>query len=182
MSRSRFPDPPAAASRRDYPRAMDRSRGVPKPPAPETVDEALARGLQHARNSASEALLAARALMDALSILLADQPVARHAEPSSPIAHVAEAIERWARTLRGPTEAPDSPGLPAILEAVEIEIARWQERARSDTDARTVLRAFLGVREILWEFGEQPAPRSRSNNQKAPSRSPKAARAGANRH
>lgn len=155
---------------------------MPKPPAPDTVEEALARGLQHARNSASEALLAARALMDALSILLADQPVERHAEPSSPIAQVAEAIERWARTLRGPSEAPGSPGLPEILEAVEIEIARWQARARKDADARTVLRAFLGVREILWEFGEQPAPRTRPERKKAPSRSPRAARAGENRH
>ena len=160
---------------------MDGIRGVPKPPAPDTVEEALARGLQHARNSASEALLAARALMDALSILLADQPVARHAEPSSPIAQVAEAIERWARTLRGPTEAPDSPGLPAILEAVEIEIARWQEKARTDADARTVLRAFLGIREILWEFGEQSGPRIRPDEQRAAGRNPRAARAGANR-
>ncbi|MGH7286571.1 MAG: hypothetical protein ACREI8_00945, partial [Myxococcota bacterium] len=44
-------------------------------------------------------------------------------------------------------------------------IARWEERARQDGEARAVLRAFLGVRELLWEFGirrpdEPAAPRA----------------------
>ena len=30
---------------------------------------------------------------------------------------------------------------------------RWEERARDDSDARSVLRAYLGMREILWELG-----------------------------
>ncbi|MDZ7632890.1 MAG: hypothetical protein U5K74_16510 [Gemmatimonadaceae bacterium] len=39
---------------------------------------------------------------------------------------------------------------------------RWTDdqalemRARHDPEARAVLRAFLGVREILWEFGLRP--------------------------
>jgi hypothetical protein len=145
------------------------------------VDQALARSLQHARNSAAEALLAARALMDALSILLANEPVVRHADANSPIAHVAEAIERWARTLRGTDPDPYSPGLPAIIEAVENEIARWEERARTDADARTVLQAFQGIREILAEFNkhsEQGIPGGRRRQQ---DHGPRASSVGAGR-
>ncbi len=138
---------------------MDRNRELPSRPAPDTVEEALALSLQHARNSASEALMAARMLMDALSILLANEPVVRHAQADSPIAKMAEAIERWAGSLRGPEPASPSSDLPAVLEALEIEIGRWEIRARQDANARTVLHAFLGMREIMWEFNP-PAGRN----------------------
>ena len=112
--------------------------------------------------------------MDALSILLADEPVARHAQANSPIANVAGAIERWTGTLRGPEPDHSPSGLPAVLDALEAEIGRWEVRARSDSNARTVLHAFLGVRDILWEFsppanpamarkGKRPKPRSARN-------------------
>jgi len=96
--------------------------------------------------------------MDALSIFLADEPVARHAQENSPIANVAGAIERWAGTLRGPEPDHPSSGLPAVLYALEAEIDRWELRAQSDSNARTVLHAFLGIREILWEFSPPPNP------------------------
>jgi len=41
----------------------------------------------------------------------------------------------------------------AVADALDVEIARWEARAREDADARAVLRAFLGVRELLWELG-----------------------------
>ena len=48
----------------------------------------------------------------------------------------------------------DSAGMLAKLaEALDGEIARWEIRARDDAEARSVLRAFLGLRELLWEFG-----------------------------
>lgn len=135
---------------------MRRNRESDGPPPPDTVEQALAQSLQHARNSASEALMAARKLMDALSILLSDEPVVRHAEPDSPIALLAQAIERWAGTVRGPEPVYPSPELGAILHALDAEIARWEKKASSDSEARTVLRAFLGMREILWEFNSPP--------------------------
>ena len=135
---------------------MDRNRELPRPPVPDTVEQALAQSLQHARNSASEALMAARKLMDALSILLSNEPVVRHAQPDSPIAQLAQAIERWAGAVRGPEPDYPSPELGAILQALDTEIERWGEKASSDPDARTVLRAFLGMREILWEFNSPP--------------------------
>ncbi len=40
---------------------------------------------------------------------------------------------------------------------LDDEIGRWETRGRDDPEARAVLRAFLGVREILWEFGLRPS-------------------------
>jgi hypothetical protein len=53
--------------------------------------------------------------------------------------------------------APDDSGfgsslLSALFDALDAEIARWELRSREDPNARSVLRAFLGVREILWEI------------------------------
>ena len=46
-----------------------------------------------------------------------------------------------------------------LAEALDLEIERWERRAREDPDARAVLRAFLGVRELLWELGIRPQPK-----------------------
>ena len=40
-----------------------------------------------------------------------------------------------------------------LEEALAREIARWEMRSKSDQAARPVLRAFLGLRELLWELG-----------------------------
>ena len=40
---------------------------------------------------------------------------------------------------------------------LEAEIERWEARAGDDPEARAVLRAFLGLRELLWEFGIRPS-------------------------
>jgi hypothetical protein len=119
-------------------------------PAPETVQDALERAARHGRRAASEALLAARALLDALSLGL----------------HGAGADERRflglaARTLDDLSDALAGGGarpglLAAVAEALDVEIARWEARARHDADARAVLRAYLGLREILWELGVRP--------------------------
>ena len=44
----------------------------------------------------------------------------------------------------------------ALADALDAEIARWQARSTEDPDARAVLRAFLGLRELLWELGVRP--------------------------
>lgn len=115
------------------------------------IEAALARAAMHGRRAASEALLAARALLDALSLAL----------------HGASADERRflglaARTLDDLSDAlaggDARPGLlTAVAEALDAEIQRWEGRARHDADARAVLRAYLGLREILWELGVRPA-------------------------
>ncbi len=40
-----------------------------------------------------------------------------------------------------------------LATALEAEIKRWESRSQTDPDARPVLRAFLGLRELLWEIG-----------------------------
>lgn len=123
----------------------DRKQNV-GPDAP-TVEQALARARSHGRRAASEALLAARALLDALSLTLHGAVP----EERRILGLAARALDDLADALAG---GPARPGvLSAIADALDVEIARWEARARNDVDARAVLRAYLGLREILWEFG-----------------------------
>ena len=117
--------------------------------APESaLDEALARARRHAQSALAEALEAVRALLDAASLAPSGAPAEAHP--------LFAAVDRWfARASRGfAAEGELANGIVAeIAEALDQEIARWEERAKRDHDARPVLRAFLGLREVLWELG-----------------------------
>ena len=118
------------------------------------LDEALARARRHAKSAVAEALEACRALLDAASLAVSGTPAA-----TNPLF---DPVERWiARASRGLAAEGGLPaGIAAEIAAVlEQEIARWEERAQRDDDARPVLRAFLGLREVLWELGVR-APRA----------------------
>ena len=43
---------------------------------------------------------------------------------------------------------------------LDAEIARWENCSKDNADARAVLRAYLGVREVLWELGLRRPERS----------------------
>ena len=58
----------------------------------------------------------------------------------------------WTTGRRGWAAFEDDVGA-LILDALETEIARWESLSRQDEEARSVLRAFLGLREFLWEMG-----------------------------
>lgn len=122
---------------------------------PESVEEALGGAALHARRAAAEAIAAARCLLDALAL------VAEPAAPGSyaPLASLARMLDDLEAQVRG-SEDGNRGGADALLaalaDALEVEIARWQERAARDRDARAVLRAFLGLRELLWEVGVRP--------------------------
>lgn len=122
------------------------SRGRREGPA--SAQAALRDARDHLRNALSEALLAARALLDAASIGLSGRPV----DGESALAPLAALLEETSRGL-ATEDRLSGPLVLAILDALDHEIRRWEERAQDDPDARAVLRAFLGVREILWEFG-----------------------------
>jgi hypothetical protein len=112
------------------------------------LDQALSRARRHARNAAGEALEAVRALLDAASLATSGGPAA-----ASPLF---AAADRWVSRASSGLVAGGgfSDGLAAeIAAALEQEIARWEQRAAHDDDARPVLRAFLGLREVLWELG-----------------------------
>jgi hypothetical protein len=131
----------------DPPRGSERSGE--RRPAPASAAEALARARTHARVAASESVLAVRALLDAAALAGSGLP----AESSRLLAPLAQLLEGLAQGLAPDAEAASAPLLSALAEALDAEIARWEARARDDAEARAVLRAFLGVRELLWEFG-----------------------------
>jgi hypothetical protein len=128
----------------------DRSRDAEAPP--QSAIEALDRVQRHARAAFGEAALAARALFDAASLASTGVPADAHgalAGAGSWLGGLAE------RALDGTTRGTPS-WLEAVAGALDQEIQRWEALGRDDPEARAVLRAFLGVREVLWEFGLRP--------------------------
>ena len=121
---------------------------------PATVEEALSRARQHGRAAVAESLATLKALLDAASLATSG----RAAEAQRWLAPVAKTLEGLSGALAKGSDLRSEPLLGALAEALDAEIARWEERARAgDTDARAVLRTFLGVRELLWELGVRGA-------------------------
>lgn len=114
----------------------------------ESASEALLRARQHAKRGVSEVILAVRALLDAAALSLGRQPAHSHAL----FAPLSQVLDEWSVRLG---RSDDDVGV-LILDALESEIARWESRSQEDEEARSVLRAFLGLREFLWELGIRP--------------------------
>jgi len=123
--------------------------------APADVREALERARRHARLSAAEAARAARALLDAASLAATGAP----STTRRGMALAARALDDLATALG---DGAGEPLVGAIADALDAEITRWEERAAEDPDARAVLRAWLGLREMLWELGVRRAPASKA--------------------
>ena len=111
----------------------------------ESAAEALARARDHARSAASEAIAALRALLDAAALGVSAETAEHH--------HMFAALAGALDDLSERFSAGNTDVSSLILDALNAEIERWEGRSRSDSDSRAVLRAFLGMREILWEFG-----------------------------
>jgi hypothetical protein len=110
-----------------------------------TVEEALLRARRHARASAAEAVAALRALMDAGVLAAGRSP------SEGTLAPLAETLDNL-RAWLDPEGGRDGADLMAgVTEALDEEVARWEARSRQDPEARSVLRAFLAVREVLFE-------------------------------
>ena len=136
----------------------DRSRNRTRqddPESPERAAEALARARKHTRAAIAEALAAVRALLDASSLALTGEASASNTL-LSPIARILEGLR--AEFDEGETAAEAADLLRSIAEALDAEIARWEKRAETDPEARSVWRAFFGLRELLWEFGIRREP------------------------
>jgi hypothetical protein len=144
--------------------ARRRPRAGAAPPA--TAEEALARAARHTRAALAESLCALHALLDAASLAASGRP----AEGRRLLGPLARGLEGLAGDLDAAAGGGSGSLLLAIAEALDAEIARWEARARDDADARAVLRAFLGLRELLWEFGVR--------RPEAPGRGPVRARPG----
>jgi len=126
------------------------------PPGGDSVEAALGRAARHGRRAAAEALLAARALLDALSLTLHGA----RADERRILGLAARTLDDLADGLAGGATRPGL--LAAVAEALDVEIARWEARAGHDDHARAVLRAYLGLREILWELGVRRSERAGS--------------------
>jgi hypothetical protein len=133
--------------RADEPRDPYAGEGV-RPPS-DSVGEALARARHHGRSAASESLAALQALVEATSLATRG----RGSDSSRLLGPMAKLFAGLIDDLGRDGGAGAARILDTIALAVDGEIARWQERAVDDVEARTVLRAFLGLREVLWELG-----------------------------
>ena len=112
-------------------------------------DEAVGRAREHLRRATLEGLEAATALLEAASSVSRTGPATEGIS-----ADLLRGIERILHGLRsnGRFAFPEAVTGP-LEEALAREIARWEIRSKSDQAARPVLRAFLGLRELLWELG-----------------------------
>lgn len=124
---------------------------TPSPP-PRSAQEALERARRHGWAALVEATAALRALVDAASLGATGAPSDAH-EPLARALAWLDAVSEQARAGAG---RPAAVWADAVADAFDDEIERWESRSRHDPEARAVLRAFLGVREILWEFGLRP--------------------------
>jgi len=131
--------------------------------ADEAASEALARARQHALRALAEALEAGRALLDAASIATTGGRAAAHPLFAGADAWISGTRQRLAQGGGLGSEIG-----PALAEALDQEIARWEQRAAGEEEARAVLRAFLGLRELLWEIGVRPAGSGASPSPRAP--------------
>lgn len=158
-------------------RPRDRTRQGEASP-PESAAAALARARRHTNAAIAEALAAVRALLDAASLAISGAAAEHHA--------VLAPISRILEGLRAEFEGSAATGeaaalLGSIAEALDTEIARWQARADSDPEARAVLRAFLGLRELLWEFGIRREPDPGESEADSPRGARKAGRSSSKR-
>ncbi len=139
-----------------------RERRAAKPRAgggdttPRSFEESLARAREHARIALAEAVLAARCMLDAASLGATGVP----AEGHEALRRTAQWLDRAAAAASGGAHADVARWLETVSDALDAEVARWEARSRIDPDARAVLRAFLSVRELLWEFGLRRSPGS----------------------
>ena len=127
---------------------------------PESAEEALQRAAGHARRACAEALEAVRALLDAASLGLTGQTAEKHAAFAM--------FSQFLADLSGRVAVKETDIVPLILDALSHEISRWEARSKEDPEARSVLRAFLGLREILWEFGVQGSGKTNETPEREP--------------
>lgn len=105
------------------------------------------------------------ALLDAASLAASGRP----SEASRALAPLGALLGALEEQLAAGASAA-SPLLDAVADALDAEIARWERRTGDDPEARAVLRAFLGLRELLWELGvrrESAAAGSSSRRRRA---------------
>ncbi len=114
------------------------------------VDQALHRARKHLRISTVEAFEGARALLEAAM----HSSGLTSASPDSLVGQIQRQLDDVIAALRGDAPLVMPRALAKSLGgAIDAEIKRWERLSQTDSDARLVLRAFLALREFLWEIG-----------------------------
>lgn len=117
------------------------------------VEEALSRARKHLRSATLEGLEATSALLDAAlrSAGIDDT------DPRSFAGELRTSLNDLLAAVRteGALRFPSALANP-VLAALDAEIARWEARSANDAASRPVVRAFLALRELLWELGVRP--------------------------
>ena len=120
------------------------------------AEEALQRARKHLHRATLEGLEAARALLEAAVRTSGLTDASRE----SLVGNLQSSLENLIAGIRENSSIvlPKAFAEP-LAAALEREIKRWERRSQTDPDARPVLRAFLGLRELLWELGlDRAAP------------------------
>lgn len=116
------------------------------------LQEAIERARAHFGKATLESFAAGRAMIDAAIMASSSSHVGR-SDRGFPAEFIA-LTEMWLTLLDRGFRLSRNPAVAEELhEALRVEIERWERRSASDEYARPVLRAFLGLRELLWEFG-----------------------------
>jgi hypothetical protein len=142
---------------------VDRSRDPAKDDDARSTREALDRARVHLRTAIAEGLEAAREIVEATSLATNGSPAKAH--PA--LRRITISLDELASKLAGDAALVPPPLAAAVLDALDEEIGRWELRSQTDPEARPVLRAFLGMREILWEFGLRRDPAKAAPGSKA---------------
>ena len=116
----------------------------------------------HAQRAAAEGAAALRALLDAATLAARGEPA--NAGRLAPLAQALEQVAAWLHAGRRAERRRRA--ARARRRDCDAEIARWEARSKEDPEARSVLRAFLAVREVLFEVSarfaaprkDEPAP------------------------
>lgn len=133
-------------------------------PDEDSVRRAFDRALQHVQLAAAEGVAGARALLDMASLGVLGEPARSHRN----LSELARALDQIEAALSGDAPSFREAALSMLSSAVDREIERWELRSRRDPEARTVLRAFLGMREVLWEVGvRKPESQAREAQRRA---------------
>jgi len=133
-------------------------------PTEETVEDALRRARAHGRLAAAESVAALSALIDAGA--LSAGPL----QEEGALATLRETLDR-VRMWLDPEGGRDAVSvLESVSAALDEEVERWEEKSREDPDARAILRAFLAVREVIWEFSARSAPAANAPESARPAR------------
>jgi len=112
--------------------------------------QAIERARGHLDAALRESLEASRALVEAASAAggMGESAAGGFAD------EIKSALDNWiARVEDGGALSIPKAVIEPLERALQAEIARWEKRSATDETARPVLRAFLGLRELLWEMG-----------------------------